>query len=453
MAEHARDHLGDGQPNDSEASTGEASADLASEFEDAVEQGDRPIAPGSFRAVLAGRDFRYAFTGAVVSNIGTWMQTVVLAAFAYDLTGSAIFVSLVAFANLVPQLLFSLPGGTLADSVDRRRVVIWATVWQMVFSFGLAAMVTQTDPARAPLLLLVFAVGIGNAVQAPAYSALLPTLVPRDAIQGAISLSSANFNLSRVIGPAIGGVLYSTVGASWVFALNGLTFFVMIFAMRKVDAPLPHRSAEDPSAVRRLLTGFTTAKRDPVLWRSITVMGLFSLACMGFVTQFPVQASENFGISTDSPVYGLLYATLAGGSLVGALGIGFLFKNRPLEQLVRLSLIGFAITLLLYGAVHSPVLAFPAAFLLGINYFAVITSTMTVLQRRVDDAVRGRVVAVAMMAVGGALPVGSLIAGWIVEASDVSVVCVVGSICAVLLALYADMRDHTPGDTTVAPAS
>jgi MFS family permease len=442
MAEHARDHRGDGQPQDRSTSSEEASAEVALEIEDAVEQGDRTIDPSSFRAVFAGRDFRFAYTGAIVSNIGTWMQTVVLAAYAYDLTRSAVFVSLVAFANLIPQLLFSLPGGTLADSMDRRKVIVWSTVWQMVFCFGLAAIVTDADPARVPFLLLVFAVGMGNAVMAPAYSALLPTLVPREAIQGAISLSSANFNLSRVIGPAIGGVLYSTVGASWVFAINGASFLVMIFAMRMVAAPRPHR-ASGGGAVQRLLAGFTTARRDPVIWRSISVMGLFSLACMGWVTEFPVQADENFRISTDSPLYGVLYATLAAGSLVGALGIGFLFKDRPLEQLVRVSLVGFAVALALYGAVHDPVLAFPAAFVLGIGYFAVITSTMTVLQRRVDDAVRGRVVAVSMMAVGGALPIGSLIAGWIVEASNVTVVCIAGAVSALLLALYADMRDRT----------
>ena len=214
-----------------------------------------------------------------------------------------------------------------------------------------------------------------------------------------------------------------------------------------VNAPLPQRSGEDRGRLQRLLAGFTTVRRDPVLRRLIVVVGLFSLGCMGFVTEFPVQASENFGISTESPAYGLLYATLAAGSLVGALCIGFLFKNRPLEQLVRLSLVAFAVALFLYGLVHDPVLAFPAAFLLGMAYFAVITSTMTVLQRRVDDAVRGRVVAVSMMAIGGALPVGSLIAGWIVEASDVSVVCVIGSICAVLLALYADLRDRSADPT------
>src|SRR5262249_7957523 len=158
-----------------------------------------------------------------------------------------------------------------------------------VFCFGLAALVTESDPARVPFLLLVFAVGMGNAVMAPAYSALLPTLVPREAIQGAISLSSANFNLSRVIGPPIGGLLYATVGASWVFAINGASFLVMIFAMGKVSAPRPH-GAPGGGAVQRLLVGFTTARRDPVIWRSISVMGLFSLACMGFVTEFPVQA-------------------------------------------------------------------------------------------------------------------------------------------------------------------
>jgi MFS family permease len=425
---------------------------VVEQLEAALEEGDQPIRAGSVRTLLGYRDFRYAFGGAVASNIGTWMQNVVLAAYAYELTGSAAFVGVVAFINMIPQFLFAMVGGTLADALDRRRIIIVCSLVQLVLAFALAGVVAGDEPTRGLLLVLVFAIGTAAALQSPASSSLLPTLVPRREIPGAISLQSANLNLSRVLGPAIGGVLYAAVGPSWVFVGNGVTYLFLILGMWAIRTPPRAAAPTGVPVVRRLLSGFGIVWADPVLRRTMACMTVFALFCLAFVTQFPVQADENFGIDPETATFGLLYATFAAGSLVGALGVGFFLGDRAVERLVRGSLVAFSLSLLLYGAIRSPLLAFPAAFVVGITYFAVITSLMTIVQHRVDDAARGRVMAVWLMLVGGMMPLGGLISGWIVDATSPTVICVIGAVAGAALVPFADLREREPGIDGASPA-
>src|SRR5690606_23183515 len=143
--------------------------------------------------------------------VGTWMQNVVLGALAYDLTDSPTFVGIVLFAQLGPMLLLSVVGGALADAVDRRRLLISVAATQLVLSFVLAAVAAPDRPNQLALVVVVFAIGIGQALFNPAYSAMLPQLVDRRDLPGAIALHSAQMNGSRVIGPVIGAVLDSTI--------------------------------------------------------------------------------------------------------------------------------------------------------------------------------------------------------------------------------------------------
>jgi hypothetical protein len=217
----------------------------------------------------------------------------------------------------------------------------------------------------------------------------------------------------------------------------------------------PPRAPRQPGVPtrQRLLAGFAIVWADRVLRRTMACMALFALFCLAFVTQFPSIASDNFGIDPESATFGLLYATFAAGSLVGALGVGFFLGDRAVERMVRASLGAIALSLLLFGAVRSPVLAFPSAFLVGITYFAVITSLMTIVQHRVDDAVRGRVMAVWLMLVGGMMPLGGLISGWIVEATNPTVICVIGAVAGAALVPFADLRERDRGVGGPAPAA
>ncbi len=407
---------------------------------DAYQGGDRTFKPGSARAALQHRVFRRVFIGAFLSNIGSWMQNVVLGALAYDLTGSASFVGVLLFAQLGPLLLFSLAGGLLADVFDRRRLLVIVSGIQGLLSLALAALAATDDPSRVGLVGIVFLIGMGQAVFGPTYSALLPALVGREHLAGAISLNSAQMNGSRVVGPLIGAAIFAEVGESWVFVVNALSYLLVIWALLSVRLPAPVPDTSGLRGVRRLLAGFHVAQRDPLVARCLIVIFAFSLLSLPFVGQLPTLADRNLGIAARSREYGYLYACFGVGALLGALSIGTVLAGRDLARVVRVGLLAFAGFLAAFSLLRSPGPAYPAILLVGLAYFAIITSLSTVLQERLDDSNRGRVMALWIMGFGGTVPIGNLIAGPIIEATSVTTVVLAGAAIAVGLAVYADVR-------------
>jgi MFS family permease len=407
---------------------------------DALEDGDRTIRAGTARAALQHKVFRRVFIGAFLSNIGSWMQNVVLGALAYDLFESPTFVGILLFAQLGPLLLFSLVGGALADMFDRRRLLVIVSLTQGALSMLLAIVVWNGEPSKAALVGIVFCIGMGQAVFGPTYSALLPALVGRRDLAGAISLNSAQMNGSRVIGPIVGAYLFTTVGEGWVFTVNALSYLLVIWSLLSVRLPAPVPDTSGLKGVRRLLSGFQVAKRDPIVGRCLVLIFAFSLFSLPFIGQMPTIADQNLDIAPRSTEYGILYACFGVGALLGALSIGTVFAGRKLERIVRVGLVVFAGFLAVFSLIRSPLPAYPTILLVGLAYFAVITSLSTVLQQRLDDSNRGRVMALWIMGFGGTVPIGNLIAGPLIEATSVSAVVLAGSIFTLFLAAYADLE-------------
>lgn len=420
---------------------------------DALEDGDRPIRSGSARAALRHDTFRRVFIGAFLSNIGSWMQNVVLGALAYEITKSPSFVGLLGLAQLGPLLVFSLVGGLLADIFDRRRLLVTVTALQGLLSLGLAWVARVDDPSRAALVGIVFLIGMGQAVFGPTYGTLLPALVGRDDLPGAISLNSAQMNGSRVIGPVIGAAVFSRVGASWVFVINAASFLLVIWSLLSVRLPAPVIDKTGPQGLRRLLEGFNVARRDRVVGRSLVIIFVFSLISLTFITQMPTLADLNLGVDPESQQYGYLYACFGIGALLGAISIGTVLSDRNLERVVRVSLAAFAGFLAVFSLLRSPGPAYPVVLLVGLAYFAMITSLSTVFQQRLDDRNRGRVMALWIMGFGGTVPIGGIIAGHLIERSSVTTVVLTGAAVALALAAYADLDAPpiTTTDAAVAP--
>src|SRR6266508_5165285 len=280
---------------------------------DALVDGDRILARGTARAALAHRSFRIVWGGTFASNVGTWMQNVLLGAFGYELTGSAVFVGILFFAQLGPLLFMSTVGGVLADVVDRRKLLIITQLEQLVLSVVLAGLAAAGNPSRVGIVVCVFAIGVGNSLSAPAIAAILPTLVPKADLPGAVSLQSVQMNLSRVIGPAIGAVIYSRTGAAPVFAINAGTYLFavagVVLARYRHYAP----GEVEETGLARLLSGFRLAWRSPLIRRILTTLVLFSFFSLSFVGLMPAIAADNFGIRPRSIEYGLLYAVFGLG--------------------------------------------------------------------------------------------------------------------------------------------
>ena len=411
---------------------------------DALEGGDRPLRGGAARAALRHTVFRRVFIGAFLSNIGSWMQNVVLGALAYDLTGSPTFVGVLLFAQLGPLLLFSMIGGLLADVFDRRRLLITVSVLQGLLSVVLAWVARVDDPSRIGLVGVVFLIGMGQAVFGPTYSALLPALVGKEDLPGAISLNSAQMNGSRVIGPAIAGLLDAQVGASAVFLVNAASYLLVIWSLLSVRLPPPVPEATDARGLRRLAAGLQAARRDSVIRRSLVIIFSFSLLSLPFIGQLPTLADRNLGIDPRSTQYGLLYTCFGAGAMVGALSIGTVLSDRDMSRVVRRGLVVFAGFLAVFSLLRTSSLAYPMILLVGLAYFAIITSLSTVLQQRLDDSNRGRVMALWIMGFGGTVPLGNLIAGPLIEATSVTTVVLTGAFIALGLAAYATRLEQEP---------
>jgi len=407
--------------------------------EDALLDGDRPFRRGTARAALTYPTFRRVYVGALLSNIGSWMQNVILGAYVYHLTGSASSVALITLAQLGPLLVLSLVGGAVADRFDRRSVLIMVSIEQLIFSLALAALVTRPSPDLSVLVALVLAIGVGQAIYAPSYSALIPTLVEPVDMPGAISLNSASMNLSRVIGPAIGGVLFAKVGPSWVFLGNAVTYLFIIAALWGVRLERP-RLNDGERRIDRLLGGFQVARRDRIIGRCLSTMVVFSFFCLPVAVLMPVVAHANLGLEERSAAYGFLYASFGLGAVFGALSIGTFLAQRDLRRIVRVGLAGFALSLTAFALLRAPAPGYPIVFGVGWCYFATVTSLSTVLQQQLDDAVRGRVMALWIMAFGGTVPLGAMVAGPLSDALGITAVLLGGAAVASGLVLYADLR-------------
>ena len=411
--------------------------------DDAQIDADLPFTPGSARAALSHRSFRSVWLGTFASNIGTWMQNIALGVFAYQLTHSATYVALLGFAQLGPLFLLSIVGGALADVVDRRRLLIACQVEQLVFSLALAWAASRAHPSTGLVFVCVLAVGIGNALNAPAFTAVLPTLVPRRDLPGAVSLQSVQMNLSRVIGPAVGGLLLPWVAAWGIFVINAATYGFAIYVV--AVASLPRRrsavaGAAGDSGVRRVLGGLAVARRDPLVRYCLVTIFSISFFCLPFIGLMPVVAARDLHINPAGAVYGGLYALFGLGAALGAISVGTVFVALPRTLLIRLGLLGFGCALAVFGLLGEIWVAYPVVLAVGFAYFVTVTSLSTALQAHIADEIRGRVMALWIMGFGGTVPLGLLLGGALATATSVRDVVVGGAVVALALGALAWVR-------------
>ncbi len=426
-----------------------AAGALLEDVEDSLLLGDRTFTPGSARAAWQYPTFRRIYLGAFVSSIGTWMQNVVLGAMAYDLTKSEVFVGVMMLAQLGPLLLLSAIGGVMADSMDRRTLLIVLTIEQGLLSALLGIVAFDANPSKALMVAIVALIGVGNALYAPVFSAVLPVLVPRRDIGGAISLNSVQMNGSRVIGPAIGSVLYAHFGAGWVFQANALSYVAVVIVLLTVT--LPPAPDSGGQGWRRILEGLQVARNNRVVAHCLWVVVIFSFACLPFITQMPSIADKHLGIDPKSSAYGMLYGAFGLGAVIGALSIGTIFATADKARLTRIATCAFAVMLAIFGALRVASIAYPVAIVLGGTYFAVITSLSTVLQEVIDDAVRGKVMALWIMGFGGVVPFGGLAGGWLMEKSSIEIVVGGGAVVALVLAAAFNIRPWRRGQAPATP--
>jgi MFS family permease len=407
--------------------------------------------PGTARAALAQPAFRRMYFSGFASNIGNWMQTVVLGPYALRLSGnSARFVALLMLAQLGPLLVLSIPGGTLAARIrQRQRYMIWLHVAQIICALYLALLALGDRPNQWLVLLGVLGGGVGNALSAPVWTSVLPELVGKENIGGAVSLGSAQVNASRVIGPVILALvsLVITVTPSAVFTFNAFTFLAMIWAAATISIPPPPPlRPEDPTGWRSLLGGLHETRINPVARRVLGVMFVFSLASLAYVPQFPSISEALLELDSKGRTYLYLFGTWGFGALLGALSMSTVLASVDKRRLPPLLLSGFAAMLVAWSVLRSPSpIAFAVVFVLGFCYFGTTTALNTVLQQHLSSRARPQVMALWFMCFGGTVPLSGLWAGELMDSGighrrGAVAVLVIGAVVAAGLAFVSDLR-------------
>jgi MFS family permease len=401
--------------------------------------------PGSPRAAFAYRNFRWFWIGLFLSSIGTWMQNLALPAYIEERTHSATWVSILVFAQLGPLLLLAIPGGMIADRVRPKSWLILCQSEQAVMCLVLAWFVAR-DASLWAIFGAQLAVGIGNALNAPASQASVPMMVDRRDLDGAVSLNSVMMNGSRVIGPALAAVLgVWGVTTAHIFVINAVSFLFLIGVLVMIQVPRAksHHSAQ---GWRRALIGLQIARSRRVLSRILTSLCLFSFISLVFVALYPSVIRRNLDLDPEGSTYKWLYAVWGFGALLGALAVSTVLRRADKRRLIVAGFGGFALWLTVFAVLRSPVPAFPVAFLLGVFYFVAITAMATTFQQNMLDGERASVMPLWIMAFGGTVTIGGLVFGPIIDAIGARWVLVAGAVTALGLARWCDLRRLRPDD-------
>jgi predicted MFS family arabinose efflux permease len=349
------------------------------------------------------------WTGACTSQVGTQMQTAAQSWLVYDLSmHSSFFLGLDQFLGQIPIVLLSLLGGVFADRHDRRRVLLGSQYLQMTCAFLLATLVFTGVVHVWHILCLSFVVGVAQSFGGPAYSALVPSLVPREQLQNAIALNSIQFNLARVIGPALGGIALIKLGAAWNFTFNGISFVAVIITLYMIQtAFVPARSREP--IMTSMKEGIRFMRKQPGM-ESLIVLA-FCMTTLGFplIGFLVVFAEDVFHGGTQT--FTLLLSCSGAGAVTGALIVAGLGRLKKQGQTAMIMLAVLGVFTMAFSRSPSTLVACIMLFLAGASLMAVFSMITTLVQTIIPDNMRGRVMSVYNLALRGGGPVGSLLAG------------------------------------------
>ncbi|MCU4184424.1 MFS transporter [Acidiferrimicrobium sp. IK] len=388
---------------------------------------------------LHHRSFALVWSAALVSNIGSWMQTVAVGILVTARTGQAGWTGLVAAAAFLPIGLLSPIGGLMADRMDRRRWLLATTTGEMCFAAALTVVGTAARPDPAVITLLVFGGGAMAAVGFPAYQAMLPDLVPAVELRAAISLSSAQFNLGRVIGPALAGATIVAGGYSWAFALNAVSFAAVLVALALVRLPPPLLTATPEPLLRRLAEGARATAADPGCRLAVALISVVALTASPFIALVPAVAIKVFRSGSSGTT--VLITAQGVGAVVGALALTPLVRRYGQRRVLVADLTVLCFALGGYAAAPDLAVAAAAILLVGGSYIGVLAGCNTIIQLRAAPALRGRVLGIYMMALGILYPIGSLAQGALADAVGLRAVTTAGaSLLLVVVALAVARR-------------
>jgi MFS family permease len=379
---------------------------------------------------LRHRNFRLYFIGQLVSNTGNWLTNVALTLLVLKITGSGLRIGVLAAMQYGPLVFLSPYAGAIADRFSKRRSLIVTQVLEMAQSVGLAILAFLPHPPLAALYAIALAGGIFLAFDNPLRRSFVSEMVAPEDLPNAIVLYSIIVNGSRIVGPALAGVLIVSVGYGWCFALDAASYVAVLICLFLMREEALHRSGHVTQRRGAVRAGFRYVLATPPLWISFAMLALLGTLSYNFNVTLPLFVTQ--ALHDTERTYTLLYSTMGAGAVVGSLLIAHRGLTRMRHIIVGAVLLGM--TMLMLAPVSSLALAVPIVFLTGMAGIVYMTATTAIAQVEAKREMHGRVLALQTVLIGGPLAVGGPILGWLADQFGGRAPMLLGGVVALLTA-------------------
>ncbi len=410
----------------------------------------RFLSPSGTFAAFRHRNYRLWFAGQLISLIGTWMQNAAQSYLVFTLTDSEAYLGYVSLAAGVPSILFMLYGGVIADRVPRRTLLIITEAIMMLLAFVLAALVFTNLVQPWHILVLAFLLGTANAFDFPARQSLITELVSREDMTNAIALNGTMFNLGVIVGPSAAGIVYALTGPAWCFTINGISYIAVIAALALMHvSPQPGQGrqpegmSEELSWLERaevqfratrmyIKEGFEFVLADRLVTTVVIAVFIINIFGFGLVTLIPAWAVEI--LKGDVTTNGLLISARGVGAVIGGLLIATMARSSFRGKMWSVNSFVLPVGITAFVLTRNLPLALVFMAVMGFALISIMNNSNAMVQSRVPDALRGRVMALYSLMLMGGGPLGSVAVSQVAEYAGAPTA---GLICAAALAVFA----------------
>lgn len=388
---------------------------------------------GKYFPALKHKNYRFYFSGQLVSLIGTWLQTVALGWLVFNLTNSPFLVGLISAIQFLPILLFGIIGGVIADRVNKQHLLI-ATQTAFMILATILGIITVAGLSNIWIIgIFAFLLGFVNAIDTPGRQSFIIEMVGREHLHSAITLNMGSFNTARVIGPAIAGFLIAQVGAGYTFILNGISFLGPLVALTSMKLNLkPPKNHHHPLLALKI--GLKYAYHHPIIKTFLIFTIIFSIFGFSYTTMLPVIAERVYHQTAFG--LGLLFSAAGAGAVFGTLLISLLYQKYPTRLLLLGGSMLFAVSLFIFALTSNFYFAMVVLFISGIGFASQLSLINTTIQNSVENHLRGRVMSIFTTCLLGMQPIGNLQIGFVSEYLGSRTAIAIGAVIVFLFATY-----------------
>jgi MFS family permease len=385
-------------------------------------------------ASLKYKNFRLFWIGQGISVIGTWMQTIGQAWLVLKLKNSPFLLGVIGAAQYTPILILSVFAGSIVDRFPKRQIIIITQITMMCLAFTFWILTATNVITYWQILLIALLLGLATSLDVPARQAFMIHLVGKDSLMNAIALNSTTFNLARLIGPAIAGILIARVGIASTFLFNGISFIPVIAGLFFIDVDGYTGMSNHKNILEDAKEGLSYIKNNRLVFNVVMLMLIVSLFAINFNVVIPIYSKYVFHSSPE--IFGFLMSSLGVGSIIGAIIVAFRSTHKPEPVFLVIGAIILSAFQMLIAFVSNFYLAVLVLFLIGFGSIIFTALTNTTIQLNTPDELKGRTMSIYSFVFMGITPIGNLLIGGIASIIGVKAAIFIGGMFGLLPALY-----------------